>query len=594
MGSTTIPQLPQVLGLDGSELMECVQGGVSRRLPTSMLISTIAPTITIGSTVINGGITGNILYDNGGIVGEKGITGTGNVVLDTMPVLVAPALGTPSSVTLTNAIGLPLATGVSGILPEVNGGTGIGTYTTGDILYASATNVLSKLSASTNGFVLTLAGGIPVWSAAATGVASFSAGATGLTPNTPTAGAIVLSGTLAVLHGGTGATTSTGSGSVVLATSPTLVTPIIGVATGTSLGLSGALTAASLALGGATLGANVFAATGTAAISGILSAGAVNATATTIPVNGTYLPSANTLGFSTNTILRASFDSSGNLTSATANSWSLRNTASSATVPTVVPDTIDITSGIGSSGSGKVNIITAGFSVVEWAVNLGTFLQNTILSWSGRSQISSPVNGNFLLTDSTATTFGLLQLGATSAAAPAIKRVSAALAVRAADDSGDADFTARAGTFSGQLQGLGTNTNNNASAGQIGEYIISTVVSSGAVAISSNTSTTITTIALTAGDWDIEGAAWYSVAAASMGTTFRAWASTTAGTVPLPPANGYNYNFQSVSGPNDVPIIVGPFRLSLAAPATLFLTGFVTINSGTITTYGFIAARRAR
>lgn len=43
------------------------------------------------------------------------------------------------------------------------GGTGISTYATGDILYASAANVLSKLAAGTNGNVLTLAAGIPSW-----------------------------------------------------------------------------------------------------------------------------------------------------------------------------------------------------------------------------------------------------------------------------------------------------------------------------------------------------------------------------------------------------------------------------------------------
>jgi len=56
-------------------------------------------------------------------------------------------------------------------------------------------------------------------------VTSFSAGTTGLTPNTPTQGAVVLAGTLNVANGGTGVTTSTGTGSVVLSTSPSLTTP---------------------------------------------------------------------------------------------------------------------------------------------------------------------------------------------------------------------------------------------------------------------------------------------------------------------------------------------------------------------------------
>jgi hypothetical protein len=51
------------------------------------------------------------------------------------------------------------------------GGTGQSSYAAGDIIYASATNTLSKLAAGTNGFVLTLASGLPSWaSLPATGV----------------------------------------------------------------------------------------------------------------------------------------------------------------------------------------------------------------------------------------------------------------------------------------------------------------------------------------------------------------------------------------------------------------------------------------
>ena len=49
------------------------------------------------------------------------------------------------------------------------GGTGLTSYTTGDILYASASNTLSKLPVSTDGYVLTLSSGVPIWQEASGG-----------------------------------------------------------------------------------------------------------------------------------------------------------------------------------------------------------------------------------------------------------------------------------------------------------------------------------------------------------------------------------------------------------------------------------------
>jgi hypothetical protein len=99
--------------------------------------------------------------------------------------------------------------------PATAGGTGQTTYTTGDLLYASATNTLSKLAAGTNGYVLTLAGGVPTWAASTGGVTSFSAGSTGFLPSTSSTGAITLSGTLVAANGGTGLTSPGTSGNVL-------------------------------------------------------------------------------------------------------------------------------------------------------------------------------------------------------------------------------------------------------------------------------------------------------------------------------------------------------------------------------------------
>jgi len=127
----------------------------------------------------------------------------------------------------------------SGSVGATVGGTGQTAVTTGDLLYGSATNTWSRLAAGTNGYVLTLAGGVPTWAASTGGVTSFSAGTTGFTPSTGTTGAITLAGTLNIANGGTGITSFgtgvqtalgqavTGSGGIVLATSPTITTPTV-------------------------------------------------------------------------------------------------------------------------------------------------------------------------------------------------------------------------------------------------------------------------------------------------------------------------------------------------------------------------------
>lgn len=157
-----------------------------------------------------------------------------------------PAAGTVTSVDASGGTtGLTFSGGpitnsgtltLAGTLGIANGGTNLTSYTTGDTLYASATNVLSKRTIGSTGQVLTVAGGIPTWAAPATSGTVTSVALTVPTFLSISGSPITSSGTLAitlsgtalpVANGGTSLTTLTAN-NVILgngSSAPTFVAP---------------------------------------------------------------------------------------------------------------------------------------------------------------------------------------------------------------------------------------------------------------------------------------------------------------------------------------------------------------------------------
>ncbi|MEY9110389.1 hypothetical protein ABH999_006585 [Bradyrhizobium yuanmingense] len=112
--------------------------------------------------------TGNSFSING--LAATANTGTGAVVRATAPTLVTPALGTPSSATLTNATGLPVGTGISGL------GAGVATA----LATPSSANVAAAVTDETGSGALVF-GTSPTIG----GVATFSGARKDSTQSTP-------------------------------------------------------------------------------------------------------------------------------------------------------------------------------------------------------------------------------------------------------------------------------------------------------------------------------------------------------------------------------------------------------------------------
>ena len=163
-------------------------------------------------------------------------TGTGALVFGTSPSLTTPNIGTPSAGTLTNCTGLPISSGVSGLAGNV--ATFLGTPSSanlasavtdetgsGALVFANSPTLVSPALGTPASGTLTNCTGLPM-----AGLSDLDADARTFltTPSSANLKAAV--------------DDETGSGALVFANTPTLVSPVLGAATGTSIAVGAAST----------------------------------------------------------------------------------------------------------------------------------------------------------------------------------------------------------------------------------------------------------------------------------------------------------------------------------------------------------------
>ena len=224
---------------------------------TATIPTAVITNLTFGGTAITStaaelnvldGITSTVTELNY----TDGVTSAIQTQLDlkaplTNAVLVTPNLGTPSAGVLTNATGLPIVAGTTGTLSTARGGTGVTTASNGQLLIGNGSGFTAATLTAGTGVTLTNgAGSIQV---------AFSGPGAGdaLTTNPLSQFAATTSSQLAGVI-----SDETGSGALVFATSPTLVTPILGTPASATLTNATGLPAAGVVGTAAILGANTF------------------------------------------------------------------------------------------------------------------------------------------------------------------------------------------------------------------------------------------------------------------------------------------------------------------------------------------------
>jgi hypothetical protein len=466
---------------------------------------------------------------------------TAGIVTNTSAGVVGTLAGTATTVLHGNAAGLPTYSAVDlasadviNSLSAINGGTGQTAYQTGDTIYAPFANALFRLPGNTTTAKQYLS---------QTGTGTVSAAPAWAT----IAGADITGAAL----------TKTDDTNVTLTLGGTPATAALRAVSFT-LGWTGGLANSRLA----TMATNT--------VKGNATSGTASPTDLAVASCST---AASALIWTTNT----GFGCNTSITAAAMPATGLTGTLQAAQEPA---HTGDVT-----NSAGNLALAIGATKVTSAMLNADVF--STAHSWAGQQTFVAPILGTPASGDAT-------NLIGTAAG------LTTGHVTTNANSTGDVTSVGNATTFTGKVGGAlgqipGTATNDNATAGNLGEYVENVVGSGSPIAIVTGTPKTITSIPLTAGDWDVDTVGSFLPAATTSTTGMAVSISGTTNTLDSTPGKIVGLTQPAtVTGGTANSLSIPPYRLSLSGTTTVFLVLLANFSVSTAGGYGIIRARRVR
>jgi len=145
----------------------------------------------------------------------------------------------------------------------------------------------------------------------------------------------------------------------------------------------------------------------------------------------------------------------------------------------------------------------------------------------------------------------------------------------------------------------GVTNASSATAGDVGELLEATLLVGSAVNLTTNTITDIVSLALTPGDWDVEGLVSFSPSAGTNVSKFISALNTASATLPLSGTTArreLTYDSAGIvpNGAGTIDQAPGPIRVNVSSNTTVYLVARATFTVSSCGAYGHIRARRVR